>query len=149
MDSEYSYLKGNQSGGPILSDCIVFFTQPDGDRRETLIFPFNKQGSASVGKVDERGILVPSDTLVTSGVEYHTRTDRQIGYYYCEGKIPLPLLFGDEDLAGKELPFNVGVVDNDLEAFVYLRTWAFGPDPQYWGILKFPEDHRPSGNHRK
>lgn len=140
MDNKYSYLKGNQSGGRILSDCIVFFTQPDGDRRETLIFPFNKQGGVSVGKVDERGILVPSDTLVTSGVEYHTRTDKQIGYYYCEGKIPLPLLFGDEDLAGKELSFNVGVVDNDLEAFVYLRTWAFEPEPQYWGILKFVED---------
>ena len=51
--------------------------------------------------------------------------------------MPLSLLFGDEPVAGREVPFNVGVLDNDLEAFIYMRSWAFDRDPQSWGILKF------------
>lgn len=139
VDDEYSYLKDNKSRG-ILSDAIIFSTLPPGGRKEIVIFPFNEDGSAFTGKVDEKGWLKPSDMTVITGVEYTSRTDQQAGYYYCEGKIPLSLLFGDEPIAGKELPFNVGVIDNDLEAFMYLRTWAFDRDPQYWGILRFSED---------
>ena len=104
-----------------------------------MIFPFNEDGNAFAGKVDEKGILRSSDLSAISGVEYESRTDQDAGYYYCEGKIPLSTLFGDEPVAGREVAFNVGVVDNDLEAFLYLRTWAFDRDPQYWGILKFAE----------
>jgi len=139
MDDKYSYLKENRSRG-ILSDAIAFSTQPPDGRKEIVIFPFNEDGRAFTGKVNERGWLKPSDMWVISGVEYKSRTDQQAGYYYCEGKIPLALLFGDDPVVGRELPFNVGVLDNDLEAFIYLRTWAYDRDPQYWGILKFPED---------
>jgi hypothetical protein len=138
MDDEYSYLKDNKSRG-ILSDAIIFSTLPAIGRKEIVIFPFNEDGRAYTGKVDEKGWLKPSDMTAIAGVEYNSRTDQQSGYYYCEGKIPLSSLFGDEPVSGRELPFNVGVIDNDLEAFVYLRTWAFDRDPQYWGILKFTE----------
>ena len=136
MDDKYSYLKENRSKG-ILSDCIIFSTAPAGERQETVIFPFNEDGNAFRGKVDDRGILRPANMSAISGVEYRSRADDQEGYYYCEGKVPLSLLFGDELVAGKEVPFNVGVIDNDLEAFIYVRSWAFDRDPQYWGILKF------------
>ena len=139
MDDKYSYLKENRSEG-ILSDAIIFSTQPTGERRETVIFPFNEEGNAFVGKVNERGILGPSDISVISGVEYYSRTDQQEGYYYCEGKVPLSLLFGDEPVIGKEVPFNVIVIDNDLEAFIYVRSWTFDQDPQYWGILRFADE---------
>lgn len=139
MDDKYSYLKENRSRG-ILSDAIIFSTQPSGERKELVIFPFNEDGNPFVGKVDERGVLRPSDLSVVSGVEYEPRIDQDVGYYYCEGKIPLSVLFGDEPVAGREVSFNVGVIDNDLEAFTYVRTWAFDRDPQYWGILKFAAD---------
>ena len=109
-------------------------------RREIIVFPFNDDGSAFIGKVDERGNLKPSAISTISGVEYLSRTDQQAGYYYCEGRIPLSLLFDNDRAPGKEILFNVGVIDNDLEAFVYLRTWAYDKDPQYWGILKFAEN---------
>ena len=136
MDDKYSYLKDKQPGR-ILSDCIIFSTLPSGERQEVVIFPFNEDGNGFVGVVDERGILRPANMSAIPGVEYRSRTDDQEGYYYCEGKVPLSLLFGDEPVAGKEVPFNVGVLDNDLEAFVYIRSWAFDRDPQSWGILKF------------
>jgi len=136
MDDKYSYMSPSRG---ILSDLIIFSTQPSGERKEIVIFPFNEDGNAFAGKVDEKGILRSSDLSAISGVEYESRTDQDAGYYYCEGKIPLSILFGDEPVAGREVAFNVGVVDNDLEAFLYLRTWAFDRDPQYWGILKFAE----------
>jgi hypothetical protein len=139
MDDKYSYLKNNQSRG-ILSDAIVFSTQPPDGRKEIVVFPFNEDGRAFIGRVNERGWLRPADMSAISGVEYKSRTDRQAGYYYCEGKVPLTLLFGDDPVVSRELPFNVGVIDNDLEAFIYLRTWAYDRDPEYWGVLKFPED---------
>jgi hypothetical protein len=139
MDDEYSYLKENRSRG-ILSDAIIFSSQPSGQRKEVVIFPFNEDGNAFAGKVDEKGILRPSDLSAISNAEYKSRTDQDAGYYYCEGRVPLSVLFGDEPVAGREVSFNVGVIDNDLEAFVYLRTWAFDRDPQYWGILKFAGD---------
>lgn len=139
MDSEYSYLKDSLSDR-ILSDTIVFSTLPSGSRREIVIFPFNPDMAAFQGKVDDRGILRPSALSNVPGVEYKTRADEQADYYYCEGRIPLSALFGDEPVSGRELPFNVEVIDNDLEAFIYLRSWAFDQDPQYWGILKFTGD---------
>jgi hypothetical protein len=139
MDNKYSYLKENRSRG-LLSDAIIFSTQLSGERKEVVIFPFNEGGTAFAGKVDEKGILRPSDLSAISGVEYESRTDQDAGYYYCEGKVPLSILFGDESVAGREVPFNVGVIDNDVEAFIYMRTWAFDRDPQYWGILKFAGD---------
>jgi len=139
MDDKYSYLKENNSRG-LLSDAILFSTQPASGRREIIIFPFNDDGNAFMAKVDERGRLQPSAMSAVSGVEYYSRTDQQAGYYYCEGRIPLSLLFDNEQVMGKEVPFNVGVIDNDLTAFIYLRTWAYDRDPQYWGTLRFLED---------
>lgn len=136
MDDKYSYLKENRSRG-ILSDCIIFSTQPSSGRRETVIFPFNEDGGAFVGKVDEKGWLRPSNLSMISGAEYESGTDQQAGYYYCEGKVPLSVLFDGEPVAGKEVPFNMGVIDNDREAFIYVSSWAFDRDPQYWGVLKF------------
>ncbi len=136
MDDEYSYLKENRSRG-LLSDCIVFSTQPGGERNDIVIFPFNKDGSAFLGNADARGVIRPTNISAISGVEYSSKTDQQAGYYYCEGKVPLSLLFGDEPVAGKKMLFNVGVIDNDLEAFVYVRSWAYDRDTQYWGTLKF------------
>jgi len=72
-----------------------------------------------------------------SGIEYFSRTDQQAGYYYCEGKVPLSILFDNEQTDGGEMPFNMGVIDNDLEAFIYLRTWTYDRDPKYWGVLQF------------
>ena len=139
MDDRYSYLKGDSPRG-LLSDTIVFSTQPASGRREIVIFPFNEDGDAFTGAIDERGILRPSAIPMTPGAEYHTRTDQQAGYYYCEGKIPLSTLFDNEPVAGREMLFNAGVIDNDIEAFIYVRTWAYDRDPQYWGTLKFPEN---------
>jgi len=139
MDEKYSYLKENNSGR-LLSDAIVFSTQPASGRRDIVIFPFNDDGNAFIAKVDGRGRLRPSEMSAVSGVEYYSRIDEQDGYYYCEGRVPLSLLFDNEDVSGKEVPFNMGVIDNDLTAFVYVRTWAYDRDPQYWGTLKFLED---------
>lgn len=138
MDDEYSYLKGNRPGR-ILSDTIIFSTMPAGERTELVIFPFNEEKNAFIGKVDSKGILLPENLTPISGVTYETVEDRQNGYYYCEGRIPLQTLFGDEPVAGKELPFNVGVIDNDREAFIYLYSWAYDRDPKYWGTLRFEE----------
>ncbi|MFC1717625.1 metallophosphoesterase, partial [Candidatus Poribacteria bacterium] len=142
MDDKYSYLKDNQSRG-FLSDAILFSTQPGSGRREIIVFPFNDDGNAFIGKVDERGRLKPSEMSMISSVEYYTRTDEQAGYYYCEGRIPLSLLFDNEQVVGKEVLFNAGVIDNDLEAFIYLRTWAYDRDPQYWGTLRFETEQAP------
>lgn len=136
MDDTYSYLKENLSRG-ILSDAIVFSAQPTSGRREIVIFPFNEDGNAFIGKVNARGWLPPSEMSAISGVEYFSRTDQQAGYYYCEGKVPLSILFDNEQAEGGEMPFNAGVIDNDLEAFIYLRTWTYDRDPKYWGILRF------------
>ncbi len=137
MDDKYSYLKNDSSPRGLLSDAIIFSTQPASERREIVIFPFNEDGDAFTGAVDRRGTLQPSAISMMPGVEYHTRTDQQAGYYYCEGKIPLSALFDDEPVAGKEMLFNAGIIDNDLTAFIYLRTWAYDRDSKYWGSLKF------------
>ena len=139
MDDKYSYLKGNQSKG-LLSDCIIFSTQPGGERKDIVIFPFNEGGSAFLGNADARGIIRPANITMISGVGYSTITDQQSGYYYCEGKVPLSLLFGDEPIAGKEMLFNTGVIDNDQEAFIYVRSWAYDRDPKLWGVLKFEDE---------
>lgn len=139
MDDNYSYLPNNQSRG-FLSDAILFSTLPGSGRRDIAIFPFSEEGSALIGAVDERGRIRPADMSPISGVEYFTRIDQQAGYYYCEGRMPLSVLFDSESVMGKEIPFNAGVLDNDHEAFVYVRSWTYDADPQYWGILKFPEN---------
>lgn len=136
MDEEYSHLKENKSGR-ILSDTIFFSAQPGGDRREIVIYPFQEDKIAFTGKVDKKGLLNPDNLVQLAGAEYNTKIDLQDNYYYCEGKIPLQALFGNEPVAGKEVSFNIGVIDNDLEAFTYLYSWAFDKDPQYWGMLKF------------
>jgi hypothetical protein len=69
------------------------------------------------------------------GVEYIAKKDEKNGYYYGEGRIPLKTLFGDESLKSREIPFNVGIIDNDLDAFIYLHSWTYDRDPKYWGIL--------------
>jgi len=124
----------------ILSDAIIFSTQPASGRREVIVYPFNDDGNGFMGKVDERGRLLPSAISPISGVEYRVITDEQAGYYYCEGKIPLSILFDNEEVAGKEVLFNTGVIDNDREAFIYVRSWAYDRDPQYWGTLRFAEN---------
>ena len=131
MDKKYSYLKSQSRS--ILSDTIFFSAQSAGERKDIVIFPFNEDGKAFLSK---DGKFVPSEMSVVPEVEYASKPDQTAGYYYCEGKIPLPVLFGNEPTTGKEMLFNAGVVDNDLEAFTYLYTWAFDTDPQYWGILK-------------
>jgi predicted phosphodiesterase len=139
MDHKYSYLKDNKSRG-LLSDAIIFSALPNGERKDVVIFPFNEDGGAFLGNVDAKGIIRPVNMTSVSGVEYNSRTDEQAGYYFCEGKVPFTILFGEDDLAGKELLFNTGVIDNDKEAFIYVYTWAFDRDPQYWGVLNFTAD---------
>ena len=127
MDSKYSYLKGDK----LLSDAIFFSTQPNGKRRDIVIFPFNTDSKVYLAKDSK---LIPSEMSPIDNAEYLSKTDQESGYYFCEGKIPLSELIGDTALSDNL--FNVGVIDNDLEAFIYLRSWTFDGDTAYWGILK-------------
>ena len=133
MDDKYAYMKPEKYSKGILSDAIVFSTLPKEKRQDIVIFPFNDEKTAYLAKDTK---FIPSEMSPIQGVDYTSRTDPKDGYYYCEGKISLPLLFGDEKLAGKDIPFNVGVIDNDREAFIYLRSWAYDRDPKLWGIIK-------------
>jgi hypothetical protein len=132
MDDKYAYLKPEKYNKGILSDAIVFSTMPKDKRQDIVIFPFNDEKTAFIAKDTK---FIPSEMTVVQGVDYTSRTDPKDGYYYCEGKISLSLLFGDESVMGKKSPFNVGIIDNDQEAFIYLRSWAYDRDPKYWGVL--------------
>jgi hypothetical protein len=130
MDNKYAYMKPEKYNKGILSDAIVFSTMIKDKRQDIVIFPFNDIKSAFLAKDTK---FVPSEMTTITDVDYAVKTDQKEGYYYCEGKIPLKTLFNDGLM--KSVPFNVGVVDNDQEAFIYLRSWAYDRDPKYWGIL--------------
>lgn len=132
MDDRYSYYRDAKRD--ILSDAIVFSTLINEERKDIVIFPFNEEKTAFLAKDPK---LIQSEMSKIEGADYTTRTDKNAGYYYCEGKISLSTLFGEGKVDGKQFPFNVGVIDNDLEAFIYLRSWTFDRDPKLWGILKF------------
>lgn len=132
MDDKYSYLEDNLKRKAIFSDTIIFSTLKDGKRQDVVIFPFNENKTGYIAKDSK---IIPSDMTQVQGIEYSSKTDTK--NYYCEGRIPLNLLFGDESITNKDIPFNVGVIDNDLEAFIYLRSWAYDREMDYWGILKF------------
>jgi len=132
MDDRYSYYRDAKRD--ILSDAIVFSTLINDERKDIVIFPFNEEKTAFLAKDPN---LIQSEMSKIEGADYTTRTDKNAGYYYCEGKISLSTLFGEGKVDGKQFPFNVGVIDNDLEAFIYLRSWTFDRDPKLWGILKF------------
>ncbi len=132
MDDKYSYFKDAKKD--IMSDAIVFSTFVNNERKDIIIFPFNEEKIAFLANNPK---LIQPEMSKIEGVDYTTRTDKNTGYYYCEGKINLSTLFGSDKLAGKQVLFNVSVIDNDLEAFIYLRSWAFDRDPTLWGILKF------------
>jgi len=130
MDDKYAYMKPEKYNKGILSDAIIFSTMIKDKRQDIVIFPFNDVKSALLAKDTK---FIPSEMTAITDFDYAVRTDQKEGYYYCEGKIPLKTLFGDGSL--KSVPFNVGIVDNDQEAFIYLRSWAYDRDPKYWGIL--------------
>lgn len=132
MDDKYSYYKDSKKD--IMSDAIIFSTQIGDKRQDIVIFPFNEEKAAFIAKDSK---LIQPEMSPIQGVDYVTKTDQKAGYYYCEGKISLSTLFGETKLTGKKIPFNVGVIDNDFDAFTYLRSWAFDRDPKLWGILNF------------
>ncbi len=128
MDEKYSYLKDNKYKS-VFSDVIFFSSLVDGKRKDIVIFPFNEDKIAFIAK-DEK--FVPSEMIPIQDIKYSTTTDGK--YYYCEGSIPLSILFEDKI---SEVPFNLGIIDNDLEAFLYLKSWNFDKDQNYWGILSW------------
>jgi predicted phosphodiesterase len=131
-DDRYSYFEDNLKYSIIFSDAIFLSTLIDEKRQDLVIFPFNSEGKAFLAKDSK---IKPNEFTEIQGIEYMSRKDKDNGYYYCEGKIPLRLLFGENLAIGKDTPFNIGVIDNDLEAFIYIRSWAYDRDPKYWGIL--------------
>ena len=132
MDDKYSFYKDAKKD--IMSDAVVFSTMISDKRQDLVIFPFNEDRIAYVAKDSK---LIQPEMSPIQEVDYVVKTDQKAGYYYCEGKISLSTLLGETKLSGKKVPFNVGVIDNDLEAFIYLRSWAFDRDPKLWGILDF------------
>jgi hypothetical protein len=137
MDDKYAYMKPETYDKGILSDAIVFSTMIKDKRQDIVIFPFNDIKSAFLAKDTK---FIPSEMTTIQNVDYAVKTDQKEGYYYCEGKISLSVLFGEAPMPiGKHYPFNIGVIDNDREAFIYLRSWAYDRDPKYWGILQSPK----------
>jgi hypothetical protein len=137
MDDKYAYMKPEKYNKGILSDTIVFSTMIKDKRQDIFIFPFNDVKSAFLAKDTK---FIPSEMTTIQDIDYAVKTDQKEGYYYCEGKISLSVLLGEAPMpSGKQYSFNVGVVDNDQEAFIYLRSWAYDRDPKYWGILQSPK----------
>lgn len=130
MDEKYSYLKDNRYKS-VFSDVIFFSSLIDGKRKDIVIFPFNENKNAFIAK-DEK--FIPSEMLPIQNIKYSTTINNK--YYYCEGSIPLSVLFeGNAKIS--EIPFNIGIIDNDLEAFSYLKSWNFDKDQNYWGVLSW------------
>lgn len=129
MDDSYSYINWTEN---ILSDAIIFSSILDGEFRNIVIFPFDNEKTVYIA---QDNILKSRNKVPVEGVLYECKPDQTTGCYYCEGKIPLSLLFAHK-LQG-DFPFNVTVIDNDLDAFIYVKSWTYYDDPQYWGVLRW------------
>ncbi|MFQ6043948.1 MAG: metallophosphoesterase [Candidatus Poribacteria bacterium] len=142
-DDVYEYYYDENRSDRLLSDYIVF-TAADGDNSKAiLIFPFN---DAQQAFSRDKQFPKPSELELIEGdkkgssaplVEYASSKQPNKGLYICEGRVRYDQLFGTKNVAGKEFAFNVEVVDNDRNAFTYLRSWAYVRDKGYWGILRF------------
>jgi len=125
------YLEDNRSDR-LLSDYIVF-TAAGGDKsQEVLIFPFNDADQAF-----RRPSPWPKPNELEKIGEAEYASSKHADKYLCEGRIAHAQLFGGTDVTNKEFAFNVEVVDNDKNAFTYLKSWAYAKDKKYWGILRF------------
>jgi hypothetical protein len=142
-DDVYEYYYEDNRSDRLLSDYIVF-TAADGDNSKAiLIFPFNDKQQAFRR---EKQFPEPSELELIEGdkkessaplVEYALSKHPDENLYICEGRIRYDQLFGTTDITEKEFPFNVEVVDNDQNAFTYLKSWAYARDKAYWGVLRF------------
>lgn len=131
-DEVHEYYWEDNRSDRLLSDYIVF-TAADADKsQEVLIFPFNDANQAFSRPSP---FPKPNELVKLGRVEY--ASSKHADKYLCEGRIAYAQLFGRTDVAQKEFAFNVGVVDNDKNAFTYLKSWAYARDKQYWGILRF------------
>ncbi|MGB9597661.1 MAG: metallophosphoesterase family protein, partial [Candidatus Poribacteria bacterium] len=93
MDDKYSYFRDAKKD--IMSDAIVFSALINDERKDIVVFPFNEEKIAFLAKDPK---LIQSEMSKIEGVDYTTRTDKNAGYYYCEGKISLSTLFGSDKL---------------------------------------------------
>jgi len=131
-DEVHEYYRENNRSDRLLSDYIVF-TASDADKsKEILIFPFNDAHQA-FRRTSPRP--KPNELEGIGNIEY--ASSKHTDKYLCEGRIAHAQLFGRGDVANEEFAFNVEVVDNDRNAFTYLKSWAYVKDKTYWGILRF------------
>ena len=139
-DDVYEYYREDNRSDRLLSDYIVFTTadvdisNDDDVSKTVLIFPFNDAHQAFRRA---SSFPKPSELEPIEGVQYASSKHPEKRMYICEGKIAYEQLFGTTDVANREFLFNVEVVDNDQNAFTYLKSWAYAQDKVYWGILRF------------
>jgi hypothetical protein len=142
-DDVYEYYYKNNRSDRLLSDYIVFTAADANSSKAVLLFPFNDAQQAFIRETPRPK---PSELKLIEGekkessaplVEYASSKHPDKQLYICEGRISYDQLFGAKDVVGKEYAFNVEVVDNDQDAFTYLKSWAYAGDKAYWGILRF------------
>lgn len=142
-DDVYEYYLENNRSDEMLSDYIVFTASDDDNSKELLIFPFNDAKQAFQWELPfpepSELELIEGDSKDSSAplIEYSSSKHPNEGLYICEGRVSYEQLFGTTNVAEREFSFNVGVVDNDQNAFTYLKSWAYDRDKAYWGILRF------------
>lgn len=133
-DEVYEYYREENRSDRLLSDQIVFAADNDDETKAVLIFPFDESHQAFKCSFPD---LQLAELEPINGVQYATTKNPDKNLYICEGKIRYDKLFGTKEVVGKEFLFNVAVVDNDQNAFSYMKSWASAGDKEHWGIVRF------------
>jgi len=141
-DDVYEYYYETNRSDRLLSDYIVFTAANADNSKAILIFPFNDAQQAfrrenQFPKPSELKLIEGDKKEGSAPIEYVSSKHPTEGFYICEGRIRYDQLFGTKNVADKEFAFNVEVVDNDQNAFTYLKSWAYYRDKAYWGVLRF------------